>query len=57
MSFGLGYSPWLRKLVDDMTLAYLAGAYKINDRSAVAASLRYFNAGEVDFRDNNNNGK
>ena len=55
LSFGLGYSPWLRNLVSDMNLAYLAGAYKINDRSAVAASLRYFSCGEIDFRDPNNN--
>ena len=55
LSVGLGYSPWLRNLVNDMGLAYLAGAYKINDRSSVAASLRYFNAGQVDFRDQNNN--
>ena len=55
LSVGLGYSPWLRNLVPDMGLAYLAGAYKINDRSSVAATLRYFNAGEVDFRDQNNN--
>ncbi len=54
LSIGLGYSPWLRNLVPDMGLAYLAGAYKINDRSAVAATLRYFNAGEVDFRDQEN---
>jgi hypothetical protein len=37
-----------------MNLAYLAAAYKINDRSAVALSLRYFSAGEVDFRDQYN---
>ena len=55
LSFGLGYSPWLRNLVNDMNLAYLAGAYKINDRSAVAGSLRYFSCGEIDFRDPNNN--
>lgn len=54
LSIGLGYSPWLRHLVTDMGLAYLAASYKINDRSAVAASLRYFNAGSVDFRDQNN---
>ena len=54
LSVGLGYSPWLRNLVPDMGLAYLAGSYKINDRSAVAATLRYFNAGEVDFRDQHN---
>ena len=55
LSFGLGYSPWLRNLVSDMNLAYLAGAYKINERSAVAGSLRYFSCGEIDFRDVNNN--
>ena len=51
---GLGYSPWLRKLVPDMNLAYLALAYKINDRSSVAATLRYFSCGEIEFRDANN---
>ena len=54
LSIGFGYSPWLRNLVPDMNLAYLAAAYKINDRSAVALSLRYFSAGEVDFRDQYN---
>ncbi len=51
---GLGYSPWLRKLVPDMNLAYLALAYKINDRSSVAGTLRYFSCGEIEFRDNYN---
>ena len=51
---GLGYSPWLRNLVPDMNLAYLALAYKINDRSSVAGTLRYFSCGEIDFRDNYN---
>ena len=55
LSFGLGYSPWLQNLVTDMNLAYLAGAYKINDRSAVAGTLRYFSAGDINFRDNDNN--
>ena len=51
---GLGYSPWLRNLVPDMNLAYLALAYKINERSAVAGTLRYFSCGEIEFRDVNN---
>ena len=55
LAVGLGYSPWLRKLVSDMNLAYLAAAFKINDRSSVAASLRDFSAGKVDFRDQDNN--
>ena len=51
---GLGYSPWLRNLVPDMNLAYLSLAYKINDRSSVAGTLRYFSCGEIEFRDNYN---
>jgi len=54
LSIGLGYSPWLRNLASDMNLAYLAGAFKINDRSAVAATLRYFSCGDIDFRDDHN---
>ena len=51
---GLGYSPWLRQLVPDMNLAYLALAYKINERSAVAGTLRYFSCGDIEFRDSYN---
>lgn len=51
LTFGVGYSPWLRALVPDMGLFYVAGAYKINDRSAVAGTIRYFNPGEIEFRD------
>lgn len=54
MSVGLGYSPWLRNLVSDMNLTYLAFGYKFNDRSALGATLRYFSAGEINFRDENN---
>ena len=43
----LNYTPWLRRLVSDMDLAYLSGYYRIGDYSAVSASLRYFSLGEV----------
>ena len=43
----LNYTPWLRSLVSDMDIAYLAGYYCIGDYSAVSASLRYFSLGEV----------
>ena len=56
-SAGLGFSPWLIKLVPDMHLAYLAAAYKINERSAVAGTLRYFDCGEINFRDSYNQDK
>ncbi len=43
----VSYTPWLRKLVNDIDLAYLAGYYRIGDYQAVSASLRYFSLGEV----------
>ena len=45
----LSYTPWLRKIVNDIYLASLAGYYKIGggDNQAVSASLRYFSLGEV----------
>lgn len=43
----LNYTPWLRQLVSDMDLAYLAGYYRIGDYSAVSGSFRYFSLGEV----------
>lgn len=43
----LSYTPWLRQLVNDIDLAYLAGYYRIGDYTALSASLRYFSLGEV----------
>lgn len=43
----LNYTPWLRQLVNDIDLAYLAGYYRIGDYQAVSASLRYFSLGDV----------
>ena len=43
----MNYTPWLRQLVSDMDLAYLAGYYRIGNYSAVSSSIRYFSLGEV----------
>ena len=43
----LNYTPWLRKLVNDIDLAYVAGYYRIGDYASVSGSLRYFSLGEV----------
>ena len=45
----LSYTPWLRKIVNDIYLANLSGFYKIggSDNQALSASLRYFSLGEV----------
>jgi len=47
--FSISYSPWLRKLVNDINLAYVSGFIKIDDLSAVAASLRFFSLGTILF--------
>ena len=45
----LNYTPWLRKLVNDIALLNLTGYWKIGsgDNQALSASLRYFTLGEV----------
>lgn len=50
---GLSYTPWLRSLVNDIDLVYLAGYYKLGDtdRQAVSTSLRYFSLGQIDMTD------
>ncbi len=47
----INYTPWLRQLISDIDLAYVAGYYRIGDYSAVSASLRYFSLGEVQMSD------
>lgn len=46
----ISYTPWLRQLVSDMNLAYLAGYYKIDNVNAISASLLYFDLGSIQFR-------
>ena len=47
----LNYTPWLRQLVSDIDLAYMAGYYRIGDYSSLSGSLRYFSLGEVELVD------
>lgn len=47
----VSYTPWLRKLVNDINLANMAGFYRIGDYSAVSASLRFFSLGGVFLSD------
>jgi hypothetical protein len=50
MGFAVSFTPWLRNLgINDMYLAYLSGYYKIDDRQAIASSLRFFTLGEIIF--------
>jgi hypothetical protein len=49
--FAISYTPWLRNLIPDINLAYLAGYYKLDDKQVVSASLRYFSLGNIVFTD------
>ncbi len=47
------YTPWLGKIINDMSIFYLSGFYKISREQTVAASMKYFDLGEIQFRDIN----
>ncbi len=51
IGLGVSYTPWLRQLVPDINLAYLAGYSKLDKNSVVAGSLRYFSLGSITFTD------
>ena len=50
----LSYTPWLGKIINDMRLIHLSGFYKIDRVQAVATSMKYFDLGDIEFRDGNN---
>lgn len=49
--FSLSYTPWLSSLINDMSITYLSGYYKLSDEQAVALSMRYFDLGSIDLID------
>ena len=51
MGLALNYTPWLRKLVDDINLSYLSGFMRIDELQTVAASLVFFSLGDIQFTD------
>lgn len=51
LGFSLSYSPWLGKLVNDMSLSYLTGFKRIDENSAFAFEMRYFNMGDIQLTD------
>lgn len=46
---GISYTPWLRKIVNDIFLADVTGYWKLGsgDNQALSAEFRYFSLGEV----------
>ncbi len=51
--FSLSYSPWLKSIVDDVSLAYLSGFYRVDEENTIGASLRYFSLGKIQLTDIN----
>ena len=45
----LSYTPWLRKLVPDIDLAYLSAYKRLDARNTIGGSLRYFSLGTIIF--------
>ena len=48
--FSISYTPYLTDLVNDIALAQLTYYQKLNDRSAIAGSIRYFGWGDIELR-------
>ncbi|NLR89684.1 type IX secretion system outer membrane channel protein PorV [Flammeovirga agarivorans] len=51
----LSYNPWLQKIVGDMSLSYLAGYKRLNDRQTIGLSMKYFDLGSINFTDDQGN--
>jgi len=46
------FTPWLSKVVSDMSISYLSGYKKLNQDQAIALSMRYFDLGDIQLTDN-----
>ncbi len=50
--FSMSYVPWLGKIVDDMSISYLSGFYKLDKVQAISLDMKYFDLGEIQLTDN-----
>jgi hypothetical protein len=55
VGFSVSYTPWLRALVPDIYLGYIAGYTKLKGDQTLGGSLLYFSLGDITFTDNNGN--
>jgi len=56
LGLGLTYTPWLKDLgLNDVYLIAFSGYKKLDDQSALSASIRYFSLGNIQFTDFNGN--
>jgi Type IX secretion system protein PorV len=50
--FSVSYTPYLTSLVNDISLGQATYFNRLNEKSAVAGSIRYFSLGTIDLADN-----
>jgi len=50
-AIGISYTPWLRKLVSDINLAYVSAYTHLDQRQTLATSFRYFSYGDIIYTD------
>ncbi|MDR0296092.1 MAG: type IX secretion system outer membrane channel protein PorV [Prevotellaceae bacterium] len=56
MGVSLSYIPWMRNVGStNINLLYLTGFYRIDEQQAIAASIRFFSLGTLDFKDDYGN--
>lgn len=51
ITLAVNYTPWLRNITDDVFLANIVYAKRIDERSTWSASMSYFSYGSIDFYD------
>jgi hypothetical protein len=51
MGLSISYTPWLRRLIPDINLAYLSGYKRIDKQQVIGISLLYFSLGDITFTD------
>jgi len=56
-SFGISgsFTPWLSKVINDMSISYLSAYKKINQQQALGFSMRYFDLGDIQLTDQQGN--
>ncbi len=52
LGVSFSFTPWLSKVINDMSISYLSAYKKINREQALAVSMRYFDLGDIQLTDN-----
>jgi hypothetical protein len=51
LGVSFSFTPWLAKVINDMSISYLSVYKKINREQALALSMRYFDLGDIQLTD------